>query len=74
MLEPLSPRSPEGHLGINTTLHPLLLAVIGRLRADEFLSGEVVARDLGVSRASVHGLIRSAGAYGVRVHTVRPGR
>lgn len=51
----------------------MLLAVIGRLRADEFLSGEVVARDLGVSRASVHGLIRSAGAYGVRVHTV-PGR
>ncbi len=57
----------------NEALHPLLLPVLGRLRVDDFQSGEVIARELGVSRASVHGLLRDAASYGVRVQTV-PGR
>ncbi|MFN3595146.1 MAG: biotin--[acetyl-CoA-carboxylase] ligase, partial [Thiobacillaceae bacterium] len=54
-------------------MHPLLLPVLGRLRVDDFQSGAVIARELGVSRASVHGLLRDAASYGVRVQTV-PGR
>ncbi len=54
-------------------MHPLLLTVIGRLGADDFVSGEAIAHELGISRASVSGLVRRAGNFGVRVLSV-PGR
>lgn len=52
-------------------LHPRLLNVLGRLAADRFVSGEVIAQEFGMSRAGVHGLIRQAATYGVSVHAVR---
>ncbi len=52
-------------------LHPRLLAVLGRLDADRFVSGEAIARALDCSRAAVHGLIRQAAAFGVHVQSVR---
>lgn len=54
-------------------MHPLLLTVIGKLGTDDFVSGEAIAHELGISRASVSGLIRLARDFGVRVQSI-PGR
>lgn len=54
-------------------MHPLLLPLLGRLSATDFVSGAAIAKALGVSRASVHGLLRRAADYGVQVQSV-PGR
>jgi len=43
-----------------------------RLLADgEFHSGETLARQLGMSRASVHNALRGVGDYGLTLHSVR---
>ncbi len=47
------------------------LNVLRHLSADEFRSGEDVARRLGVSRASVHNAVREAEALGIGIHAVR---
>ena len=52
-------------------MHPRLLAVLGLLNADRFISGEAIAARVGISRAAVHGLVRQAAAHGVHVHSVR---
>lgn len=49
------------------------MQVLAALDASGFRSGEDIARTLGCSRAGVHGLIRRAADYGVRVYAV-PGR
>lgn len=49
------------------------MSVIGHLGADDFVSGEVIAHELGISRATVNGLVRRAGSFGVRVQRL-PGR
>lgn len=45
--------------------------MLGLLQADAFVSGAAIARTLNCSRAAVHGVIRQAEAYGVRVQAVR---
>jgi BirA family biotin operon repressor/biotin-[acetyl-CoA-carboxylase] ligase len=47
------------------------LSVLGLLAADGFVSGEALAARIGLSRAGVHGLLRQAARYGVRVQAVR---
>lgn len=53
------------------SLHPRLLEVLKRLDPLDFRSGEDVARQTGLSRSGVHGLIRHAAAFGVAVQAVR---
>jgi BirA family biotin operon repressor/biotin-[acetyl-CoA-carboxylase] ligase len=50
----------------------LLTFSVLRLLADgKFHSGEVLARQLGVSRASIHNALRDIGEYGLTVYSVR---
>ncbi len=56
-------------MGLNT-LHPRLLPLLRQLDHTEFRSGEAIAARLGISRASVHGLVRQAEAFGVAVQAV----
>jgi BirA family biotin operon repressor/biotin-[acetyl-CoA-carboxylase] ligase len=49
-----------------------LTFVVLRLLADgEFHSGETLARQLGMSRASVHNALQDVGEYGLTLHSVR---
>lgn len=52
---------------------PGLLDVLRRLSAADFVSGESLAEQLGLSRATVHNRLRGVEALGLRVHSV-PGR
>lgn len=52
-------------------MNPHTLAVVRRLRAFTFVSGEAIAADLGVTRATVWNGIREAKAAGLPVDTVR---
>lgn len=69
----MEPLNAQAHIGSASwhDLPPRLLPVLGRLSADDFISGEAIARALGMSRASVHGLIRQASDYGVTVQSLR---
>lgn len=50
----------------------VLTFILLRLLADgEFHSGEAMAKQLGLSRASVHNALREAGGYGLILHSVR---
>ena len=51
-------------------MSPLLLAVLRQLSHEDFLSGEILAKRLGCSRATVNNAIREAAAGGVSVHAV----
>jgi BirA family biotin operon repressor/biotin-[acetyl-CoA-carboxylase] ligase len=51
-------------------MSPLLLAVLRQLSHEDFLSGEVLAKRLGCSRATVNNAIREAAGGGVPVHAV----
>ena len=51
-------------------MSPLLLAVLRQLSHEDFLSGEVLAKRLGCSRATVNNAIREAAGGGVSVHAV----
>jgi BirA family transcriptional regulator, biotin operon repressor / biotin---[acetyl-CoA-carboxylase] ligase len=51
-------------------MSPLLLGVLRRLSHEDFVSGEVIARHLGCSRATVNNAIREAISGGVPVHAV----
>ncbi|MGQ9862709.1 MAG: biotin--[acetyl-CoA-carboxylase] ligase, partial [Thiobacillaceae bacterium] len=70
LLEPLKSLADSGAASLRV-LPPRLLNVLGRLNAEDFRSGEAIARELGMSRAGVHGLIRQAEGFGVRVQSVR---
>lgn len=50
-----------------------LFDVLKQLSSEDFISGEVIARNLGCSRATVNNALRDAQAAGVAVHAV-PGR
>lgn len=50
---------------------PRLLKLLGQLDAEDFTSGTAIAARLGLSRASVHSLIRQAQGFGVAVQAVR---
>ncbi|MDW8322680.1 MAG: biotin--[acetyl-CoA-carboxylase] ligase [Burkholderiales bacterium] len=47
-----------------------LLPALARLSPDEFRSGEQLARELGISRANLHLLLRQAARLGIDVHAV----
>jgi BirA family biotin operon repressor/biotin-[acetyl-CoA-carboxylase] ligase len=47
------------------------LSILKLLSADEFRSGEELARRLDLSRASIHNLVEGAREFGVAVHAVR---
>jgi len=49
----------------------LTFAVLRLLADGEFHSGEVLARQLGMSRASVHNALQDVGEYGLVLHSVR---
>lgn len=49
----------------------VFVSVLKQLSAESFRSGEVIAEQLGVSRASVHNAVSRAQALGVEVHAVR---
>lgn len=52
---------------IGTNLFRVLRALSGK----EFRSGEAVAKDLGISRASVHNAVHQAQALGIDIYSVR---
>lgn len=52
-------------------MNPHLLDVLRRLSHEEFLSGQDIARSLGLSRASVHNAVRDAEQHGLRLQAVR---
>lgn len=56
---------------MSASLPPLLFAVLQRLSDGRFHSGEALARDFGVSRATIFNLVRSAETLGLVVHSVR---
>jgi BirA family biotin operon repressor/biotin-[acetyl-CoA-carboxylase] ligase len=60
-------------MNIPAVLPPKLLTFsVLRLLADgEFHSGEVLARQLGVSRASIHNALQGIGQYGLTLYSVR---
>jgi BirA family transcriptional regulator, biotin operon repressor / biotin---[acetyl-CoA-carboxylase] ligase len=49
----------------------LTFAVLRLLADGEFHSGEALARQLGLSRASVHNALQGVGDYGLKLHSVR---
>ena len=51
-------------------MSPQLLEVLRQLSHETFLSGEVVAKRLGCSRATVNNVMREAAASGVAIHAV----
>jgi BirA family biotin operon repressor/biotin-[acetyl-CoA-carboxylase] ligase len=51
-------------------MSPQLLAVLRQLSSEVFISGEVIAKQLGCSRATVNNTIRAAIAEGVPIHAV----
>ncbi len=53
-----------------TAMTPLTFAVLRRLADGRFRSGAAIARELGVSRASVWNALAGLGAAGVEVHRV----
>ncbi|MEO1767508.1 biotin--[acetyl-CoA-carboxylase] ligase [Thiobacter aerophilum] len=50
---------------------PLTFAVLRRLTHEEFRSGEAIARELGISRASVCNALCAVARLGVEIHRVR---
>lgn len=60
---------------MNTTVvpapRPLTFALLRLLADGEFHSGEVLARQLGVSRASVSNALKDVGLYGLTLYSVR---
>jgi BirA family biotin operon repressor/biotin-[acetyl-CoA-carboxylase] ligase len=56
-----------------SSVTPGLLDVLRQLSAAEFVSGEALAEQLGLSRATIHNRLRGVEALGLRVHSV-PGR
>ena len=50
---------------------PLIFSLLRLLDDGEFHSGEVLARQLGISRASVNNALRGVGAYGLSLYSVR---
>lgn len=53
------------------TPRPLTFDLLRMLADGEFHSGEDMAAQLGMSRASVHGALRDVGEYGLDLHRVR---
>lgn len=45
--------------------------ILRQLTHDRFLSGEAIAKRLGISRASVHNAVRQAQGLGLEIHSVR---
>lgn len=56
---------------VNSQLHHALLPILRRLSDGAFHSGEDMARDLGLSRASIFNVIMQAEALGMTIHAVR---
>lgn len=55
----------------STAPKPLTFALLRLLADGEFHSGEDMARQLDMSRASVHNALQDIGQYGVKLHSVR---
>ena len=53
------------------TPRQLTFALLRRLADGEFHSGEVLARQFGVTRATVNNALRDAGSYGLTLYSVR---
>ena len=51
--------------------HPLTFGLLRLLADGEFHSGQVMARQLGLSRASVHNALQGVGEFGLDLHRVR---
>lgn len=58
------------HVSILVEVHPLTFDVLRRLSEREFRSGQALAVDLDVSRASVWGALNAAQAAGIPIHRV----
>lgn len=55
----------------DTHLPPLLLPLLKRLSGGGFLSGQALAQEFGISRATVFNLLNQAESLGLRIHAVR---
>jgi len=56
---------------LNSRLPPLLLPLLKRLSDGKFHSGQALAMDYAISRATVFNLIQQAETLGLRIHAVR---
>ena len=64
-------RSGAMSIARNAAPRPLTFALLRSLADGEFHSGEEMAQQLDISRASVHNALQDVAQYGVKLHSVR---